>query len=140
MQHYQFIELKYPLVIAEHLKRTAVIYVRQSTEENAGSRALCQSQVEVARAYGWSEHLIEVIDDDLGKGGFSTDHQFGWLRMLAEIANNAAGIVLATSVSRLTRQASAYEQLLSLAADHGTLLCIGNEIIDPSDRLWRDNQ
>jgi hypothetical protein len=62
MQHYQFVELKYPLVTAEHLKRTAVIYVRQSTEENAGSRALCQSQVEVARAYGWSEHLIEVID------------------------------------------------------------------------------
>jgi DNA invertase Pin-like site-specific DNA recombinase len=138
MQHYQFINLTHPLVTAEHLKRTAIVYVRQSTSGNAGSRTLCQTQVELARAYGWPEHLIEVIDDDIGKSGFSLDHRLGYKRMLAGIANNSVGIVLATTVSRLTRQASTYEQLLSLAADHGTLLCIGNRITDPSYELWRD--
>jgi hypothetical protein len=30
-----------------------------------------RNQVELARAYGWPEDLIEVIDDDLGKSGSS---------------------------------------------------------------------
>ena len=140
MQHYQFINLNHPLVTAEHLKRTVIIYVRQSTSENAGSRAPCQSQLELARAYGWPEHQIKVIDEDVGKGGASLDGRTGWQRMLTEIAANSVGIIFATSASRLTRQLSTYEQLLSLAADHGTLLCIGNQIIDASDQLWRDNQ
>jgi DNA invertase Pin-like site-specific DNA recombinase len=140
MQHYQFTNLDHSLVTAEHLKRTAIVYVRQSTEGNAGSRALCESQVELARAYTWPEHLIAVIDEDVGKGGFSVNDRRGWQHMLAEIATNSVGIVFATSVSRLSRQPSAYEQLLSLAADHGMLLCIGNRIIDPSDRLWRGDQ
>ena len=80
------------------------------------------------------------IDNDMGKSGFSMDHRSGWQRMLADITNNAVGIVFATSVSRLTRQSSTYEQLLSLAADHGTLLCIGKGIIDPSNGLWRNHK
>jgi len=140
MQQYQFINVNYPLITADHLSRKAIIYIRQSAEENAGSRALCESQVELARAYTWPEHLIAVIDEDVGKGGFSVNDRRGWQHMLAEIATNSVGIVFATSVSRLSRQPSAYEQLLSLAADHGMLLCIGNRIIDPSDRLWRGDQ
>ena len=116
-----------------HLSRKALIYVRESAEENAASRAVHESQVQLARAYGWPEHLIEVINDDVGKSGLSTGRS-GWQRMLANIANNSVGIVFAISVSRLTRQVSAYEQLQSLAADHGTLFCIGNRITDPSDR------
>jgi len=128
-----------PLITAEHLKGKAIIYVRQSTKENAGSRALCENQVQLARAYGWSDHLIEVIDEDIGKTGFSVDTRTGYRRMLAQIANNSVGIIFATNLSRLTRHPGAYHQLKSLAADHGTLLCTGNRIIDPSDRLRRDH-
>src|SRR5262249_23580893 len=125
--------LTHPLITAEHLKRNAIVYVRQSTEENAGSGALHQNQLELAQVYGWPEHQIKVIGEDVGKSGASVDCRTGWQRMLNEIANNAGGIVFATSVSRLTRQTSVHEQLLSLAGDHGTLLCTGNRIIDPSD-------
>jgi DNA invertase Pin-like site-specific DNA recombinase len=128
------------LITVEYLKRKVIIHVRQSTQENTGSRAVCESQVQLARVYGWREHLIEVIDVDVGKGGFSIDDRIGWRRTLADIVNNAVGIIFVTSVSRLTRQPSVYEQLQSLAADHGTLLCIGSRITDPSDRLWRDHQ
>jgi len=128
MQQYQFINLNYPLITADQLKRSAIVYVRQSTSENARSRALYESQVELARAYGWPEHLIGV-----GKGGFSVNDRPGWQHMLADVANNSVGIVFTINVSRLTRQASAYEQLLSLAAAHRTLLCISKRIIDPSD-------
>lgn len=124
-----------PLIGADHLKRKAIIYARQSTEKNAGSQSLCESQLQLAQAYGWPGHLVQLISDDIGKSGSSLDHRPGYQRMLADIANNAVGIVLATSVSRLTRDPSAYEHLRNLAADHGTLLCLGNRIIDPSDRL-----
>ena len=136
VHNFEFLNSDYPLIIADHLSRKAIIYVRESAE-NTGSRAISESQVQFARAYGWPEHLIEVIEDDLGKSGASTGRS-GWQRMLANIATNSVGIVFAISVSRLTRQVSAYEQLRSLAADHGTLFCIGNRITDPSYRLWRD--
>jgi len=132
--------LTQPLITAEHLKRNAIAYDRQSTDENAGSRALHQNQIELAQAYGWPEHLIEIIHEDMGRGGASVDDRIGWQRVLADVANNAVGIVFATSVSPLTRQVSAYEQLLSLAANHGTLLCVDNQIIDPSEQLRRDDQ
>jgi DNA invertase Pin-like site-specific DNA recombinase len=130
----------HPLITMDHLNRKAIIYVRQSTEDNAISRATCETQIQLTRAYGWPEHLIEVIDDDIGEGGFSTDYRTGWQRMLAEIAHNSVGIIFTTSISRLSRDLLAYEQLRILAAYHGTLLCIGNQIIDPSDWPWRDNQ
>jgi DNA invertase Pin-like site-specific DNA recombinase len=132
--------LRHPLITAEQLKRTAIVYDPQSTDKNAGSRALHQNQIGLAQAYGWPEHLIEILHEDMGKSGASVDDRTGWQRMLADVASNVVGIEFATSISRLTRQASAYEQLLSLAADHGTLLCIGNRIIDPSDRLWKNHQ
>ena len=133
MRNSNFLKFTCPLINADHLKGKVIIYSRESAEENARSRAVYESQVQLARAYGWPEVLIEVIDNDSGKSGFSTDHRSGWQRMLADIADNSVGIIIATSVSRLTRQSSAYEQLVSLAADHGTLLCIGNRIADPSD-------
>ena len=132
--------LTHSAITTEHLNRRAIIYLRQSSPETAGSRALHQNEGQSTRAHGWPEHLIEAIDEDVGKGGFSVDGRTGWQRILAEIATNSVGITFATSVSRLTRQPSGYEQLRRLAADHGTLFCIGNRLIDPSDRLWRDNQ
>jgi DNA invertase Pin-like site-specific DNA recombinase len=121
-----------PLVTAAQLKRKAIIYVRQSTEENPSSRALRESQVELARAYGWPEHLIEVIDEDLGKCGSSLEHRTGWQRMLDQVANNKVGAVFAANISRLSRQLIAYEQLRILASSHGALLCIDNHVIDPN--------
>ena len=137
MQQYQFINLNYPLITADQLSRKT-IYIRQSAEENASSCAFHESQVQSARAYGWPEHQIELIDDDVGQRGFSVGDRNGWQRMLADVATNSVAVVFAATASRLTRQPNAYEQLLSLAADHGTLLCIGNRITDPSYELWRD--
>jgi DNA invertase Pin-like site-specific DNA recombinase len=137
MQNFKFVNLNNAIITAQRLKRKAIIYLRQSTRENPGTRPLCESQVQLAQAYGFAEPLIEVINDDIGKSGFSVDDRSGYRRMLADIANNAVGIVLAASAFRLTRQSSAYEELRRLAADHGTLLCVGNRFTDPSDRPGR---
>ena len=129
--------LTHPLITAEHLARKGMLYVRQSSleqvERNVGSQAFQRSQVDLARAYGWPDDLIEVIDDDLGKSGSSVERRTGWQRMLEEIAANKVGIVFATNFSRLGREYLALEKLRLLAQYHGTLLCIENRIIDPTD-------
>ena len=53
-----------------HLKRKAVIYIRQSSilqvEQNQESRKRQYQLVERATGIGWLEAECEVIDDDLG--------------------------------------------------------------------------
>src|SRR5437868_4391611 len=93
-----------PLITPGHLARKALIYVRQSTpgqvERNTGSQALQREQVELARAYGWPDDLIEVIDEDLGKSGSATDRRTGWQRMLDRIATHEVGCVFSVNITR----------------------------------------
>ncbi len=124
-----------PLITPEHRRRKAIVYLRQSSveqvEKNTGSQAFQRNQVELARAYGWPEDLITVIDEDLGKSGSSVDQRTGWQRMLEEIAANRVGAVFAANISRLGREVLALEQLRVLAQYHGTLLCLDNRFSDP---------
>ena len=50
------VALTHPLITAEHLKRKALVYLRQSSleqvEKNTGSQAYQRNQVELARDYG----------------------------------------------------------------------------------------
>ena len=83
MTNCKFVNMSHPLITTEHLQRKAIIrkaiiYVRQSTLEIAGSRALYESQVQFVRADGWPEHLIEVIYEDMGKAGVDVDNRTGW--------------------------------------------------------------
>ena len=129
--------LTHPLITAEHLRRKAFIYIRQSSleqvEKNTGSQAFQRNQIELAQAYGWPLDLIEFIDDDLGKSGSSADDRSGWQRMLDQIAANAVGAVFAVNISRLARQMLAFEELITLASYHGVLLFMDSRIIDPRD-------
>ena len=73
-----------PLITPEHLARKAIVYLRQSSleqvEKNTGSQAFQLSQVELARAYGWSDGKIEIVEEDLGKSGSTVDRRTGWKR------------------------------------------------------------
>src|SRR5687767_6682514 len=99
MQNNHSTTLTNPLITPEHLRRKALVYLRQSTldqvEKNTGSQAYQRNQVELAQAYGWPEDLIEVIDDDLGKSGSSVDRRTGWQRMLDQITARSVGIIFA---------------------------------------------
>jgi DNA invertase Pin-like site-specific DNA recombinase len=124
-----------PLITPEHLRRKAIVYLRQSSieqvEKNTGSQAFQRSQVDMARAYGWPEDSIEVIDEDLGKSGSSVDRRIGWHSMLDQIAANKVGVVFAANISRLAREMLPLENLRLLASYHGTLLCLDSRISDP---------
>ena len=64
---------RFPLsskITAGHLALLAIIYVRQSSarqvRENVESTQLQYRLVELARALGWPDERIVVIDEDLG--------------------------------------------------------------------------
>jgi DNA invertase Pin-like site-specific DNA recombinase len=130
-------KLTHPLVTPEHLRRKAMIYLRQSTpeqvRENTGSTDFQRSQADLARAYGWPDHLIDVIDDDLGRSGSSTAGRTGWHDMLQQIADRAVGAVFAANVSRLSRKLMDFESLRTLACFHQVLLILDGRVIDPKD-------
>ncbi len=129
-------------VTAEHLKRDAYLYVRQSTLrqvcENTESKERQYALRQRAVALGWPLERIIVIDQDLGQSGASAVDREGFQRLVAEVGMGRAGIVLGLEVSRLARNSSDWHRLLEICALSDTLILDEDGIYDPSsfnDRL-----
>ena len=77
----------------EHLEKLAIVYVRQSSQKqvdnNIESTQLQYRLADRAQVYGWAESRIEIIDDDLGISGRSTEGRSGFQRLMAEVALGA---------------------------------------------------
>src|SRR5215469_4830218 len=125
--------LTHPLITPDHLRRKALIYLRQSTpeqvRENTGSTDFQRGQRDLAQGYGWPDHLIEMIDEDLGKSGSSTAGRTGWKVMLEQIAAHKVGAVFAANISRLSRQLGDFESFRVLASYNQTLLVTDGRVI-----------
>jgi Resolvase, N terminal domain len=71
-------------ITADHLERTALVYVRQSTtgqvRDHTESRRRQYGLVDVARELGF--HRVETIDDDLGISGSGFAERPGFQRLL----------------------------------------------------------
>jgi DNA invertase Pin-like site-specific DNA recombinase len=129
-------------ITASHLERAAFIYVRQSTlaqvRDNRGSTERQYEQRSLARELGWADHLIEVIDDDLGKSGTTSEKRDGFQRLVAQVAMRNAGAVFGVEVSRLSRSNADWYRLLDLCAGNDTLVIDDGRVHDPAshdDRL-----
>ena len=132
----------HPKVTAEHLRRDAFIYVRQSTPrqvfENTESTQRQYALRDRAVALGWSAECIHTIDDDLGLSGKSAENRDGFQHLVSEVALSHAGIVLGLEVSRLARNNADWQRLLELCALSGTLISDEDGVYDPAhfnDRL-----
>src|SRR3954466_1870812 len=84
------------LVKPHHLQRRAGIYVRQSTPHqgltNQESLRLQYALQGRARALGWHEADIEVIDSDLGTSGAASDHRRGFKDLVARGTPGEVGL------------------------------------------------
>ena len=125
-----------------HLRRDAYIYVRQSTLaqtiRNTESLARQYDLTGRARALGWAEHQIVVVDDDLGRSGASAQGRKGFSDLVADVGLGKAGIVVSLECSRLARNNSDWYQLLDLCALTDTLIADGDGVYHPAlfnDRL-----
>jgi len=127
----------HPLIKPDHLRRLAVIYIRQSTgeqvEKNTGSTDYQRNLVSIAHWYGWPDSQIETIDEDLGKSGSSSEQRSGWLRLNKMILADQVGAIFVVNISRLSRLMLDFELFRMVAAEHNTLLYTDGKFVDPAD-------
>src|SRR5215218_6548773 len=106
-------------ITTSHLRRAAVVYVRQSTlaqvERNTESTARQYDLVTRAAKLGWPRSAVRVIDDDLGLSGASTTGRSGFAELAAQVGLGQVGIVLSLECSRLARNNADWYRLLDLA-------------------------
>lgn len=127
-------------VTAHHLRRKAILYVRQSTARqlthNKESRRLQYAMSDRLSCLGW--HDIEVIDDDLGLSASGTQQRPGFERLVAEVGLGKVGAVAAREVSRFARNSRDWQQLIEVCRYVNTLLIDEDTIYDArqgNDRL-----
>src|SRR5680860_408738 len=129
-------------VTADHLRRDAYLYVRQSTlYQVANNTESARRQYDLrgrAVALGWPTDKVIVIDIDQGHSGASAADREGFQRLVAEVSLGRAGIVLGLECSRLARNNADWHALLRLCAFNNTLICDEDGLYDPAtinDRL-----
>jgi DNA invertase Pin-like site-specific DNA recombinase len=124
-------------VQSAHLRRQAVVYVRQSSAHQVrGCRESGQRQyalVERARSLGWPTESVQTIDDDQGRSGAGATHREGFKRLLAEIGAGQVGVVLALEASRLARSSADWHRLVEICVVTQTLLADETAVYDPRD-------
>ena len=127
---------------ASHLRRSAVVYVRQSTlAQIARNRESTTRQYDlVARAteLGWHRSIVRVIDDDLGVSAAASTGRSGFAELAAQVGLGQVGIVLALEVSRLARNNADWYRLLDLAGMTDTLIADTDGVYHPglfNDRM-----
>jgi DNA invertase Pin-like site-specific DNA recombinase len=129
-------------VSADHLRRDAFLYVRQSSLrqmfENTESSKRQYALRDRAVSLGWPIDRIRTIDTDQGISGANAENRDGFQHLVTEVALGHAGIVLGLEVSRLARNNADWHRLLELAALTSTLILDEDGIYDPAhfnDRL-----
>ena len=127
-------------ITPKHLKRTAYVYVRQSTlsqvQENLESRRRQYELADRARSLGWSR--VEVVDEDLGSSGSGRVVRPGFQRLLSAVCLEEVGGVFALEVSRLARNNRDWYHLVDLCGLTSTLIIDAEGVYDPhhfNDRL-----
>jgi DNA invertase Pin-like site-specific DNA recombinase len=129
-------------VQADHLRRDAYLYIRQSTlrqvVEHAESTQRQYGLRQRAVALGWPADRVVVIDEDQGQSAAGTVDRAGFQRLVGEVGMGRAGIVLGLEVSRLARSSTEWHRLLEICALTDTLILDEDGIYDPAhfnDRL-----
>lgn len=121
----------------KHLSRRAIVYLRQSTlrqvVENTESTTRQYALAGRAEALGWSKSAIEVIDEDLGQSGSSTEGRAGFRRLAEEVGRGQIGALFALEVSRFARSSADWHHLLDLCGWGDVLIVDEQGIFDPKD-------
>lgn len=121
----------------EHLRRKAIVYVRQSTPQ----QILCNRE-STDRQYalrgravqlGWHASDVLIIDEDQGRSAASAVGRTGFQTLLSQVTLNQVGIILGLETSRLARSNKDWYQLLEVCSIFDTLLADQDGLYDPAD-------
>jgi DNA invertase Pin-like site-specific DNA recombinase len=127
----------HPKIRPGQLSRQAVVYVRQSSphqvRNNRESTSRQYALVERAKALGWTDKAIEIIDEDQARSATGAAHRQGFKALLAEISSGQVGVVLALEASRLARSSADWHRLVEICVVTQTLLADETAVYDPRD-------
>ena len=123
-------------ITTEHLSRRAALYIRQSSirqvVENQESTKRQYNLRQKAVSLGWPDDMIDIIDDDLGISGASTERG-GFKKLIGEVSQENIGIVISLEASRLSRNSQDWSNLLEICRLTRTLILDEDGIYDPGD-------
>lgn len=129
-----------PKISPDHLKRRAVVYIRQSSPGQ-----VVHNQESQRRQYGLADHArqlgfqqVEVIDEDLGRSGSGQVERPGFEHLVAEVCTGQVGAVLCIEASRLARNGRDWHHLIELCGLVRTIVVDPDGVYDPcvlNDRL-----
>jgi len=124
--------------IAErHLSRKACIYIRQSTlaqvRINQESTERQYNLINKAKALGWSQEQIRVLDRDLGHSGAAASNRVDFKSLVSDVAMGQVGAIFSLEASRLARSNQDWHRLLELCAITGTLVIDEDGCYDPAE-------
>jgi DNA invertase Pin-like site-specific DNA recombinase len=129
-----------PKIRPEHLVRSAIVYVRQSTvgqvEHHTESQRRQYSLAETATTLGFA--LVQTIDDDLGRSGSGLVERPGFQKLVAMVCSGSVGAILCIEASRLARNGRDWHHLIDLCALVGAVVIDPDGVYDPrlvNDRL-----
>jgi DNA invertase Pin-like site-specific DNA recombinase len=132
----------HPKVRSDHLRRQAIVYVRQSgphqVRENRESSARQYALVERAKTLGWAAQAVTIVDEDQARTATIAAHRDGFKNLTAEIGAGQVGVVLALEASRLARSSADWHRLVEICVVTQTLLADESAVYhprDPNDRL-----
>jgi len=132
--------MTHPKLTPERLRRTAIVYIRQSTPGQ-----VAHHQESQRRQYGLEERAHEagfqrvtVIDEDLGRTGSGLVERPGFQRLVADVCSGDVGAVFCIEASRLARNGRDWHHLIELCGMVGAVVVDPDGVYDPSllnDRL-----
>jgi DNA invertase Pin-like site-specific DNA recombinase len=123
-------------VTDNHLKRDAYLYVRQAAigpaYKNSENLERQYALRQRATALGWPDDRIHTIDCDCGVSAATNAVREGFERLVAEVREGRAGIVMALDVSRFARTYSDWCRLAEICTLTNTLILEETGVYDPS--------
>lgn len=124
----------------QHLQRTALVYVRQSTPNQVihhqESKRLQYGLEHRAHDLGFQQ--VTVIDEDLGRTGSGLVERPGFERLVMAVCSGQVGAVFCIEASRLARNGRDWHHLIELCGLVGILVIDPDGMYDPrlpNDRL-----
>lgn len=116
-----------------HLRRDAVVYIRQSTPgqvtHHTESRRRQYDLAEVARGMGFAR--VHTVDEDLGRSGSGLVDRPGFQRLVGLVCSGDVGAVFCIEASRLARNGRDWHHLIDLCALVGALVIDPEGVHDP---------
>ena len=120
----------------DHLERLAVVYIRQSSPNQVlahqESLRLQYGLADRARAYGWDDDHVHVIDCDLGLTARTAQGRRGFQELVTLVTLEQVGVIFAYDVTRLARNCTDWYQLLDLCGYRRCLVADQDGVYDPA--------